>query len=697
MWSALPTLPAMVKVRAGFAGTGSTPVAAQAGQRMLTPVRVAILLLVVSCLVYANSISGAFVFDDNGAIIDNPTIRTLWPPTAVLSPPIDGLPVTGRPITNLSFALNYAIHGLEVRGYHAVNLAIHVCAGLLLFGVVRRTLARHSAAERECRTILVTAGSAVLLWLVHPLQTGAVTYISQRAESLASACILLALYAFIRGVDSARPARWHALVVAACWIGIGTKEIVGIVPLLLAAYHAVFLSDSWRQTWREQRWVLLATAASWLPLLWLIAGTENRGGTWAGAAGFTPWEYLRIQCAAVLHYLRLVVWPAPLVFDYGRNLDVPTWIQIAPQAVMLVLLVCATAYGLARRMPLGFLGLAFFGLLAPSSSVVPLADAMFEHRMYLASAVVIVGLVVPAGLRLGCRVAWLVVPFVVALGVLTVDRNSDFASPVRLWEDTVAKRPTNARALGNLGQELMRAGRLTEAVPYFERACQVAPDTPLHPHNLAVALDLAGRKHEAIAWYRRALELQPRNFLARTNLAGALAAEGDTSAAFAEFERVLADSPDFVDAHRGYGRALLRAGRTSDAVRHFGRAIELRPADADAQFNLGDALARGGRLEEARDAFLAATRLDPAHAAAWSNLGNARLLLRDPAGAIEAFEKAINLKPDAVTHANLGYAFLLKKRPMEAQAQFTAALALDPNYVPARRGLTQLQGGGSAP
>jgi len=145
---------------------------------------------------YANSFHGPFVFDDFGTIAQNRTIRHLWPIWAPLSPPTEGMPVTGRPIANLSFAINYAFGGLNVWGYHAANLAIHVLAGLTLFGIIRRTLARLGMAGATG-----LACGIALIWTLHPLQTESVTYISQRAESLMGFFYLLTLYLFIRSVD----------------------------------------------------------------------------------------------------------------------------------------------------------------------------------------------------------------------------------------------------------------------------------------------------------------------------------------------------------------------------------------------------------------------------------------------------------------------------------------------------------------
>ena len=173
--------------------------------RMLSP----LLVMVAGLLAYHNSFTSPFIYDDELSILTNPTIRHLWPIWQVLSPPHrGGFTVEGRPIINLSLAINYALGGYDVWGYHALNLTIHVLAGLTLYGVVRRTLHRPRLRERFGATANGLALATAVLWTVHPLQTASVTYIIQRAESLMGLFYLLTLYGFIRGVESQRPRPW---------------------------------------------------------------------------------------------------------------------------------------------------------------------------------------------------------------------------------------------------------------------------------------------------------------------------------------------------------------------------------------------------------------------------------------------------------------------------------------------------------
>jgi len=216
---------------------------------------------------YRNSFSVPFVFDDVAAIVENPTLRLPWSIPALLSPP-DQATVGGRPLVNLSLALNYAMGDTDVWGYHAVNLLIHLLAGLTLFGVVRRTLVR-PLGEDATLAALTIAG----LWTVHPLQTEAVTYTVQRTESLMGLCYLLTLYGFIRGVqylkfgDSAAAAagpartdppggagrrnRWFLFSGTACLLGMASKEVMVSAPLMVLLYDRTFVAGTFKEAWRR--------------------------------------------------------------------------------------------------------------------------------------------------------------------------------------------------------------------------------------------------------------------------------------------------------------------------------------------------------------------------------------------------------------------------------------------------------------
>lgn len=658
----------------------TSPVSRVPGARW--PVGLAAAALVLMGLgAYHNSFSGPFVFDDIPAIVENPSIRRLWPLSAVLWPDqAGGLTSSGRPLVNLSLALNHAVSGERVWSYHALNLAVHVAAGLCLFGLLRRTLLTPRLQARWGGASTGLAFAVAALWLLHPLATAAVTYVVQRAEALMALFYLLTLYGLVRATEAIRPRAWLALAVTACLAGMASKEVMISAPVIVLLYDGTFCSASVGEALRRRRGFYIALAATWLVLAALVLATGNRGGTAGWGSGMSAWEYALTQCRAIPHYASLVLWPHPLVFDHGLATE-KELVRVLPQAIGLGVALAGVAVAVRRRSPWGFAGAMYFAVLAPTSSFVPVVtQTVAEHRMYLPSAVglaaVVVGLQALAGPRFlaaGLAVAGL------AFGALTLARNHDYRSEVALWGDTAAKLPANARAHNNLGQALFRAGRIPEAMRSYERALALQPKYPESHYNLGVALAQQGELDRAREHYAIALRLQPDYPEALNNLANALIRAGQTEEALRRYEEAVARRPGFAEAHNNLGNALLQVGRPAEARARFERALQLRPAHAETLYNLGNALAAAGDMAGALRQYEAAWRREPRYAAAHVNAGNALLELQRPVEALAQYEAAVAIDPALVdAHANRGTVLLELERWAEAIAAFEAALRLQP-------------------
>lgn len=651
-------------------------------------------IIVVAVLAaYAKGWTGPFVFDDEPSILENATIRQLWPLSGPLSPPKDfGVTVSGRPVLNLSLALNYAISGMEPWSYHGFNVIVHALAALVLFGVVRRTLRKPVLAEKFGEHAEWTAGVVALLWALHPLQTESVTYVIQRAESLMGLFFLLTLYAFIRATESARPWRWLVMMIVSAVLGMGCKEVMATVPLIVLLYDRTFIGGSFRAVWRERRGWHGVLLLSWLPLGWLVMSAGgNRGGTftltWAGCR-----DYWLTQFGAVMHYLRLSVWPEPLIFDYGTF-----WVRGSGALILPVLLVVglggATLWALWRRPMAGFLGATFFVILAPTSLVPGTIQMIVEHRMYLPLAAVL-ALMVGVGVRVGGRAAlWGFAGVAVVFGALTWRRNLDYASDLRLWSDTVAKRPASAIAQGNLGTAHYRRGQLTEAIACYTEALRLGPVTAQMHYNLGLALDAAGRGDEAMAEYAAAVKILPYFAQAHVKRARLLIARGKSEEALEHLRVALSYIPDSTEANAALGLAMSELGRFELAVAAFERVLKNEPGNAQARLGLGMALARVGRWSEARVALEASVRANPQLAEAQGNLGIVLAELGRPEEAVQSYEAALRLRPDyAEMHYNMGNALVQLRRYTEARAQFAEAVRLRPEFAAAREMLARMSG-----
>ena len=682
-------------------------------------------IVLAALAAYHNCFRVPFVFDDAGAVIQNPTIRDLRRIGTVLAAQTgNGSGVRSRPLVNLSLAVNYALGGTDVRGYHAFNLAVHVLCALLLFALLRRVFGQCGGEA--------SAFAVALLWAVHPLQTETVICPVQRTESLMALFYLLTLYCFVRGTESRRPVRWQAAAVAACLAGMATKEVMASAPLLVWLYDRTFVAGSFAEAWRRRRRFYAALAGTWILLAVLVAGSGGRGGTVGFGLGVSPWDYGLTQCRALVMYLKLAFWPNPLVVDYGMGLETRL-AAVLPQALLLLALLAVAAWALVRRPVAGFAGAWFFVILAPSSSVLPLASqTIAEHRMYLPLAAVLA--VAVAGLqhllrattgprttdRATLRVCGLVVcGLAVPLGWLTLRRNEDYRSELGLWRDTVAKVPDSARAHYNLGVLLERRGAAAEALDQFETALHLKPDYAQAYNNRGDLRFLAGRIEDAAADFALAERIDPTLAEAHYNLGRVRFQEGRDPDAIAEYEAALRLEPDYVDALVNLGVALAREGQMDEALARLHAAVQLDRASGDAQYNLACVFDRAGNLPEAVAAYRAALRLQPDLAAARNNLGYALVRLGRPdealgeieeavrlapndlnarvnlanllastgrwAEAITTYEAALRLSPaDAEIHYALAVALAREGRPAEARRELAEALRLRPDFVPAQ-------------
>jgi tetratricopeptide (TPR) repeat protein len=583
----------------------------------------AALIVVAGLTAYANSFSVPFLYDDLLSIVDNPSLRQLWPIGKTLSPPCNGETVTGRPVLNLSFAINFAIGGTSTWGYHAINLAVHVLNGLLLLGILRRTFQLPVLRPRFGNVALRLALAITLLWTLHPLQTESVTYIVQRAESLASLFYLLVLYGVIRGTQSPRAQAWYVLAVAACLVGAATKEIVCTAPLVVMLYDRTFVEGSFREAFRRRWGLYVGLAASWGLLAGLIWSTGPLGHQGEMPAP-DAWSYARSQPGVILHYLKLSLWPSRLCF----SLEWPvadTLVTILPPMLAVGLLVAATVWGLLRRSAEGFLGAWFFLILAPTSSVLPLHQLAIEHRMYLPLAGVITLIVAGgylAGQRLTSRgsisertvlsVGVCVVALVgVVMGLQTFRRNDTYQNGLSIWQDTVNKAPHNAIAHNSLGFALIEAGRSPEAIEHFQDAIRLQPHHAFAHYNLGNILLQVGRQPEAVEHYQQAVRLKPDFAPFHHSLGNALSALGRESEAMKHYEQAVRIKPDCAESHNNLASALARFGRLPQALEHLQEAARLKPADALSQHNLALTLWKVGRISEAIGHAQEAVRLSP--------------------------------------------------------------------------------------
>jgi tetratricopeptide (TPR) repeat protein len=590
-------------------------------------------IVLVGVLSYLNTFANPFLFDDVRVIAANPTIDRLLP-----------IVFRTRWIVDLSFRLNYAIGQFTVADYHAVNLAIHLAAALFLFGIVRRTLRLPRLRERWGEAAAWLAGAGALLFVAHPLQTAAVTYVCQRYEAMMAMFFLATLYGFIRAV-SARGARargaWSLASVSACLLGMGAKEVMLTAPLVVLLYDWIFLRESmpvprrWRAGVHIGLWLTLVAFAAME--MRLLAGLSETGRRLTSPV--SPWLYLATQTEVILHYARLGVWPAGQCLDYAWP-PAEGWAAVWPSAWLLGTAGCVTLWGIVKRAPWAFPGGFFFLVLGPSSSLLPAPDVAFEHRMYLPLAALLVAIVLGvyalsrrrlAGYRRSPLMGLAAVLAVtLALAVTTHRRNRVYASREAMWSDVAVKQPGNYRQRLALFNALVEQGEARAA----ERVIRELMDDTKPGFDRKESSPAPGRDpflHHA---------------LARGQLGRLLLLRGEWTGAVEHLALAILALPENAVAHHNMALALGALNRHEEAIRAARESVRLDPDNAKGCATLAFLLARGGAYAEAAEQYRHAIALSPPlhHAL---NLERAWLLATAPDAAVRDGAEAERLATEA--------------------------------------------------
>lgn len=623
-----------------------------------------LLLVAAGIAAYANAPGHPFIFDDLGTIVDNPTIRSIG--SSLRGGPFQTA-TAGRPLVNLSFAVNYALGGVEPWGYQVSNLLLHLACALVLFALLRRVFRYPLAVEWVGNAGHLLAFGVALLWVVHPLNSEVIDYVTQRTEVMSALAVLTTCYAGLRALDDRRPRAWQGLAVAAALAGVLCKESAATAPVLLLVLESAFLRRSPAAVLRERAWFYASLCFSWLVLGGLVVG----GPRWRSAgfsSGVSALTYLLNQAPLIVHYLRLTFAPVGLVLDYGR--PEPVALSTAVPAGLLVLALLAGTVVAVVRLPLiGAFGLWFFVTLAPTSSIVPIATEVgAERRMYLplvAVLSVVLLLLWPmlAAARLR-RTLLLTGVGVLSAGlvVLTAARNREYASGLHMW-GTVVERWPSGRAHHNYGIALKAAGRRAEAIAEYTKAADTLPDAE---YALAFELQADGRYEEAVTHYRAFIAATPEDInvpRAYHQIGRSLLALYQPDGALLAFRDALARQPDSVDALAGVGDILMARQQFAQVIPVWQQYLALKPDNPGVLMNLGMALMQVNRDADARGIFQRVTMLTPGDVGAHVNLAYALAGTGRTDEAAREFRTAMSLEQDPAGRAEIEAAAQTLARP----------------------------------
>ncbi|MBL8829213.1 MAG: tetratricopeptide repeat protein [Planctomycetaceae bacterium] len=561
------------------------------------------LLVLLTAVAYHDTFTGPWLFDDLPNIRDQTAIRTFDPL---------GFFTTGhnRPVLMATFAANYQLSGLETLGYHATNFLIHLAAGVLLWRLLVHLLS-HERVGGDDPAVRAVAWLSAALWLVHPLQTESVTYIVQRAESLMGLLFIATVYLTVRGASAERPWGWYLAAIATTWIGLGCKEVTVTVPAVMALIDRMVLSASWREVARRRGLVYLAMLAVVVSHAYALApivrGEASSAGF--GQQGHSPLEHLYSEPQALLLYARQTIWPWPQCFDW--NLAPVTSFAAAalPGAIVVSVLLAALIAGHFQRIAALPVLIAFI-VLAPTSSFVPVLDIAVEHRMYLALAALLPGLVclVTIGLRklvappqqsslmMGVACAVLVIAT-----TSTVLRNRVYRSEIALWQSVVDVRPQNHRALNNLATALLADEQFDRAESLSRQALELAPsrDQASLRYNLARALAANEKLTEAVATIDEVIQAEPQvaqPYLLRADWQRRL---NNVPAAIDSLTTAAQLKPSWPIVQLRLGECYLAQKKHPQAIERLTRAAELQPDSTTIQATLLQAYEQAGDTAQA--------------------------------------------------------------------------------------------------
>jgi tetratricopeptide (TPR) repeat protein len=608
-----------------------------------------IIIAIVGLLVYSSSFDGDLVFDDIPHIAgsrdlhDLADVKRWWNHDP------------RRPIGYATLALNYNLNGLDVRSYHVTNTFIHIASAAVVYWLLLLTLARPVIAPRlETRTRHVLSLLGALLFLVHPVQTQAVSYIIQRLASLATLFYLLSLalyvHARVHPDSGTRRVLAFAGSAVAGILAMLTKENAFTLPLAIGLYELVFLSPAGvLSRFRDARvWLAAGVLAAGLlvvPALLKFDASRvfaaippEHGHTYT----VTPLMYFLTQCRVLLTYIRLLVLPVNQMLDYDypvatEHVDVRSLLSF----VLLVAIVAFALWRLRRDPLLGFGLLWFFLTLAVESSFIPIADVIFEHRLYLAMfgfVLVVLSLVVRWPLPRATRVLAVVV---ILLAIVSHQRNRVWRDGVTLWADVVRKAPNNVRANTNLGNEYVRRNQPAQADPYLNRAVAINPNYGEGHTNLGAYYRERGQVELAEKHLTRAVSLVPDNTTAQYNLGTFYLGTRRTVLAEQHLKQAIALAPEFAGAYTNLGLCMYEAGKDDSSIVVSERAIALNPAEFRAYTNLGRTWKRKGDLQKAVRYYEQAYALQPRALDNIVNLGNAALAMQQYSVAEDWYKRAL--------------------------------------------------------
>jgi tetratricopeptide (TPR) repeat protein len=588
-----------------------------------------LLLLIGLVIVYSNSFNCEWHLDDFDNIVENRNVhleRLSWDG---LQRSFYGFAPTGgylkRPLAYFSFALNYYFGQLEVTGYHVVNLAIHYVAAVMLYLLLRTTLALPAAGAHRGVEGHAMALLGAFLWALHPIQVTAVTYVVQRMASLAALFSIIALYAYVKGrlTPSRGPQRlYFGTCIVAAVLAFLSKENAIMLPISIAVYELILLRSSHGVNLRLKHGVMAAVLLIVLVLIALVYVDLSIVFNGYATRPFTLFERLLTQPRVIFYYLSLLGYPTSSRFALLHDVDISTSLINPPITLPAILGIGALLYAaiyMRRRWSLVSFAVLFYAINhVVESSVLPL-ELVFEHRNYLPSTFLAVLPVMGLARllrsdRFANRIKYFAmgatVLILVAMGHTTYMRNDVFQNELTLWGDNVQKTPHLHRPLNNYGRALILAGYPEAGVSYLKQAVDAKGVARINQHfishfNLGLYYLAENALEQAQQHFQHALQLRPGYARSYNQMALIHLYLEQLERAQQYLDHALTLEPDRLEFRYTVSMLHLKHGRPLEALAEARRVQQIDTADANALYLIAEAHRLDGKLERATEFFSA--------------------------------------------------------------------------------------------
>lgn len=566
-----------------------------------------VLIIILGFVIYANSLNGKFIWDDEFLIKDNTYIKD-WQKIPKLFTPTTFY----RPLQMVTYTMDYFLWGLNVKGYHIGNILVHILVGLCIFWLINILF------NNRILSFLTS-----ILFLVHPIHTETVAYISGRADSLSVLFIFLCFIFYIKQKTLNR-IDIYILILLSYTFAILSKESSLILPVLLLLYHYSFKT---KIRLREFSSILTIT------IIYIVLRITLWKSLLPDKSVTTLFQRLPGFFVAIASYIRLLLFPFGLHMEYGWRLFKFTHPQaILGAAALLLFLFYAF---IKRNNRIVFFSMAWFlGALLPVSNLFPINAYMAEHWLYLPSIgfFLILANWLYSIYKTKKNIVLVGIPvtiYIIFYSCLTIKQNEYWKEPITFYKRTLKYVSDSPRIYYNLGNAYSDIGNKLEAINQYQKAIKINPRIALVYYNLGNVYSDIGNKLEAIKQYQKAIEL----------------------------------NPNYADAYNNLCNTCIDINKNKEAIQLCKKAIQLNPAMAKAYYNLGNAYANIGKKEEAIEANQKAIEIDQNYVEAYNNLAAMYAEIGKIDEAIELWNKIVQPNPDfAIAHLNLAVFYFYKKQ-----------------------------------